>query len=354
MGTEEEQTRGLIDAADSLQGFAIQMDAFVADNVMPRATDLVGKFADSLSNITGVVNDLTGVPGRASGGPISAGKTYMVGEEGPELIVPSQSGTVIPNDQLVAQDTGIVQPQVDFSNIQSQVGQLNTELTAITAPDLSSVQTQVDAVKTSASEFATVNLYGLQDQVNALNAGTASLASVDIESKLATIRQGLSDVPSFVEGFKSAFLPGIGEVAEYAAGNMRTMMIKTLDGQIEEYARYNVPSSGMTVEQYQASGQTFAQGSYQIGDYQAQTGFTNMGGPRTMYDSIMADINPGADSSLQQRVPTGNESFELKEVPLNREAMALLTELKNAMTDVASNTRTGADTSKKLLRASTG
>ena len=37
------------------------------------------------------------VPGRASGGPISAGQTYMVGEEGPELITPSRSGYVHPN-----------------------------------------------------------------------------------------------------------------------------------------------------------------------------------------------------------------------------------------------------------------
>lgn len=34
---------------------------------------------------------------RASGGPISPGKAYLVGERGPELIVPRQAGTVIPN-----------------------------------------------------------------------------------------------------------------------------------------------------------------------------------------------------------------------------------------------------------------
>jgi lambda family phage tail tape measure protein len=34
---------------------------------------------------------------RASGGPVSAGQTYLVGEKGPELFRPSQSGTIIPN-----------------------------------------------------------------------------------------------------------------------------------------------------------------------------------------------------------------------------------------------------------------
>ena len=38
--------------------------------------------------------------GRAIGGPVAAGEPYMVGEKGPELIVPTTSANVIPNDQL--------------------------------------------------------------------------------------------------------------------------------------------------------------------------------------------------------------------------------------------------------------
>ena len=37
--------------------------------------------------------------GRAYGGPVSAGQPYMVGEQGPEMIVPQQAGQVIPNMQ---------------------------------------------------------------------------------------------------------------------------------------------------------------------------------------------------------------------------------------------------------------
>lgn len=40
------------------------------------------------------------IPKRAIGGPVSAGSPYLVGERGPELIVPNRSGTVIPNNQL--------------------------------------------------------------------------------------------------------------------------------------------------------------------------------------------------------------------------------------------------------------
>ena len=41
-----------------------------------------------------------GIPGLAAGGPAQAGQPYIVGEKGPELFVPGQSGTVIPNNKL--------------------------------------------------------------------------------------------------------------------------------------------------------------------------------------------------------------------------------------------------------------
>ena len=37
---------------------------------------------------------LLGAPGRATGGPVSPGRAYMVGERGPELFVPTSSGHV--------------------------------------------------------------------------------------------------------------------------------------------------------------------------------------------------------------------------------------------------------------------
>lgn len=38
-----------------------------------------------------------GAPGRATGGPVSPGRAYMVGERGPELFVPTASGQVMAN-----------------------------------------------------------------------------------------------------------------------------------------------------------------------------------------------------------------------------------------------------------------
>jgi hypothetical protein len=53
--------------------------------------------------ITGPIFALFGL---ASGGPAKAGQPYIVGEEGPELFIPKNSGTVIPNDETMAMAGG--------------------------------------------------------------------------------------------------------------------------------------------------------------------------------------------------------------------------------------------------------
>jgi hypothetical protein len=50
--------------------------------------------ASLLNGISGVVAGLMGSPGRATGGPVSGGRPYVVGERGPELFVPSGTGRV--------------------------------------------------------------------------------------------------------------------------------------------------------------------------------------------------------------------------------------------------------------------
>lgn len=47
------------------------------------------------------LGDITGGGGhRASGGPVSRGTSYIVGEQGPELFTPGASGDITPNDKL--------------------------------------------------------------------------------------------------------------------------------------------------------------------------------------------------------------------------------------------------------------
>ena len=52
---------------------------------------LAGSLAGSLG---GVLAGLVGLPGRATGGPVSPGGGYLVGERGPEVFVPASSGRV--------------------------------------------------------------------------------------------------------------------------------------------------------------------------------------------------------------------------------------------------------------------
>lgn len=56
---------------------------------------------------TGEIGGLVGLLGsavfggaRAMGGPVTAGRAYLVGERGPEIVVPRAAGTVMPNDAL--------------------------------------------------------------------------------------------------------------------------------------------------------------------------------------------------------------------------------------------------------------
>ena len=58
---------------------------------------------------------------RASGGPVSAGTPYMVGESGPELFVPSSGGAIVPNAGGMAVTLNITQPLGTPSQIAAAV-----------------------------------------------------------------------------------------------------------------------------------------------------------------------------------------------------------------------------------------
>ena len=46
------------------------------------------------SLLTGALGAVFGLPGRATGGPVSPGTPYLVGERGPEMFVPTSAGRV--------------------------------------------------------------------------------------------------------------------------------------------------------------------------------------------------------------------------------------------------------------------
>ncbi len=57
-----------------------------------------------LSLAASVLGAFAGAPGRATGGPVSPGRAYLVGERGPEVFVPTGSGSVATMGAPAARD----------------------------------------------------------------------------------------------------------------------------------------------------------------------------------------------------------------------------------------------------------
>ena len=71
------------------------------------ANDLLRLGINTLLKSTGI-GLFANLPGLANGGPASAGRSYLVGEKGPEIFTPKRSGTVISNNQIGGAGGGIV------------------------------------------------------------------------------------------------------------------------------------------------------------------------------------------------------------------------------------------------------
>jgi len=52
-----------------------------------------------VKGVSGLIDKVFG-GGKASGGSVNAGISYLVGEQGPELFTPKTNGTIIPNNRL--------------------------------------------------------------------------------------------------------------------------------------------------------------------------------------------------------------------------------------------------------------
>ncbi len=55
----------------------------------------------------GLLSGALGLPGRATGGPVSPGRAFLVGERGPEVFVPTSSGSVASLPSQAARDVRI-------------------------------------------------------------------------------------------------------------------------------------------------------------------------------------------------------------------------------------------------------
>jgi len=124
----EDKINGFLDVIEPLVTFIRDTVAPVFGVVLGGALELVGGivgglidlFGDLLADITAVIDEIVNfgrkiadsrvgqavggiidaISGRQFGGPVHQGQAYIVGEAGPELFVPTISGSIVPNNEM--------------------------------------------------------------------------------------------------------------------------------------------------------------------------------------------------------------------------------------------------------------
>lgn len=101
---------------------------------------MVGEWGKNNSGGGGIVGTVAGIAGsvfggsKAGGGDTIAGRSYWVGEDGPEMFVPRSAGTIIPSEG-----------SAQFSGDGSGRGVQQVNNFAFAAPTSSKTQTQIAA-----------------------------------------------------------------------------------------------------------------------------------------------------------------------------------------------------------------
>lgn len=72
----------VVSAISSLERLAVRQ------YILPPLESALGAIVTAILPVAGA---------RAEGGPVDSGRSYLVGENGPELFVPSSSGSIVPN-----------------------------------------------------------------------------------------------------------------------------------------------------------------------------------------------------------------------------------------------------------------
>ncbi|VAW05742.1 Gene Transfer Agent tail tape measure [hydrothermal vent metagenome] len=90
--------RGSLDFEDLRRVALSVMSDIASAAINTGLNSLFGNQGGSNNGLLGIGASLLsaalGAPGRATGGPVTGGRAYMVGEQGPELFVPTSSGRV--------------------------------------------------------------------------------------------------------------------------------------------------------------------------------------------------------------------------------------------------------------------
>jgi len=83
--------------ATALEAFSNMLEKIAGQLLEAGIQSLASSLFTGGAGGTGIFGSLTG---KAVGGPVSANRPYMVGEQGPELFVPSTAGGIVPNGKM--------------------------------------------------------------------------------------------------------------------------------------------------------------------------------------------------------------------------------------------------------------
>jgi phage-related minor tail protein len=111
----------IIKAAIQMMAFKIISSLFPGPSQFAASTmTLPGLDGKGALAVPGILPGISG--GLANGGTAMGGKTYLVGERGPELFVPGRSGSIVPNNALGGSNIVV---NVDATGTQVQGDQPN-------------------------------------------------------------------------------------------------------------------------------------------------------------------------------------------------------------------------------------
>lgn len=79
---------------EELKRVALSVMDEIARSALRQGFAALGGGGSDGGGLLAILGSLFGAPGRATGGPVSPGRPYWVGERGPELFVPASAGSV--------------------------------------------------------------------------------------------------------------------------------------------------------------------------------------------------------------------------------------------------------------------
>ena len=134
---KRETLKEQVDAAKELKGIFKELGTEIKDSMvegLKAAIKGTQSLGEAVGNILNRISDklldigldfaLSKLPFMANGGPVSRGRSYVVGEKGPEVFTPSRSGAIVPNDQLGGGSTSVViNVDASGSSVQGDGGQ---------------------------------------------------------------------------------------------------------------------------------------------------------------------------------------------------------------------------------------